>query len=281
MSQAFAKSPRSSHLSGLDESETVECVRAKAVDISRKSLQRESEFYVSPQLIYFDLGERVNFRRVSGACQQICTTLARQIFRQLCGRFLMVNPREVKMESLQKDISKLDTQKLLHMAIAEERLSLVMFGDQIAKSEGYKVDGFDAIYLYLFEKKGVDPARARKMHYEAIKFLLWKELDGWVRPAPHRVVEVPRHFSEAINNRYGTLLGVFAAQADIAYRTEKFGDFIGERERLGVEGREALEIYLCRKFGFRPDEVSSWSWEVITSLLTPEISEWKAPIDES
>lgn len=170
------------------------------------------------------------------------------------------------------------SRRRIHELGAEARLSLVMKGDEIANKENYPVDGLDAIYYYLFDKRGLDPVRVSKMHSDAIEFLLSKEFDGWVRPSERRHVTAPDDVTKS-RDKYEISLALFQAQAASAYHTELFGDFIGERENYGEGGREALEIYLCRKFGYQPYEVSSWSWETIASLLAPEVNGWKSPAE--
>lgn len=168
-----------------------------------------------------------------------------------------------------------ESRKLIHELGAEARLSLVMKGDEIAKQEKYpnSLKGLDAIEFYLFEKRGMDPARVRIMHHEAIEFLLSKEMAGWVRPTAHRIVKAPSPAADP-KDRYEVTLGLFLAQAELAHFAELYGDFLARQEGYSENGREALEVHLCRKFGYRPDEVVSWSWETIRLLLAPEMKDW-------
>lgn len=68
--------------------------------------------------------------------------------------------------------------------------NLDVFGDEIAKREGYKeLNGIDAIYFYLVHKFKWQPSVVRGMSFEDIRFVLTEELSGWTLPKEARGLE--------------------------------------------------------------------------------------------
>lgn len=68
---------------------------------------------------------------------------------------------------------------------AEGELSygLYVFGDELAKREGYKdVSGIDAIHFYLIHKFKWLPSQVKSMTNEDIRFILSEEMHGWHLP---------------------------------------------------------------------------------------------------
>lgn len=60
---------------------------------------------------------------------------------------------------------------------------LDMFGDTLAKKEGYKsLYGMEAVHYYLIRKFGWLPRDVRTMSSEDIRFVLTEELEGWTVP---------------------------------------------------------------------------------------------------
>lgn len=168
----------------------------------------------------------------------------------------------------------------IHFLRAQKLLSLYMLGDELAEREGYELSELDALCYYLFDKRGLDPALTSLLSADALALLLAKEMKGWVRPEGHRQVRRVPHGEPATS--YEATLGVLEAQARLDHFTEQFGDHVATREGFShADGREALEIYLCRKFGYRPHEVRSWSMETIGALLEPEMKTWTPPRGEA
>ncbi|WP_425318438.1 hypothetical protein [Pseudomonas nitroreducens] len=62
--------------------------------------------------------------------------------------------------------------------------TLAVFGDKIAKREGYRsgLDGMDAVHFYLVHKFGWPPAQVRGMNAEDISFVLQEEMHGFTLP---------------------------------------------------------------------------------------------------
>ena len=74
---------------------------------------------------------------------------------------------------------------------AEGRLAhgLDIFGDEIAKREGYKdssLSGMEAVYFYLIHKFHWLPYQVRSMKPEDIRFVLTEEMQGWTLPVDAR-----------------------------------------------------------------------------------------------
>jgi len=64
---------------------------------------------------------------------------------------------------------------------------LEVFGDEIARREGYKeARGMDAVHFYLIQKHHWLPRDVRSMSATDLQFLLLEELSGWTAPAEAR-----------------------------------------------------------------------------------------------
>jgi len=73
--------------------------------------------------------------------------------------------------------------KRLYEASGNLDYALVVFGDHLAKREGYKeLDGIDAIQFYLATKYRWLPSSVRAMSFEDMRFLLTEEMSGWTLP---------------------------------------------------------------------------------------------------
>ena len=65
----------------------------------------------------------------------------------------------------------------------QQHYHLEVFGDHLAKREGYKEhDGLDAIHYYLMCKHGWLPSQARSLSWEDLQFSLAEEMSGWTLP---------------------------------------------------------------------------------------------------
>ena len=61
--------------------------------------------------------------------------------------------------------------------------SLDVFGDALAKREGYKsLTGLDAIHFYLIHKFNWLPSTVRSMSHSDVRFVLSEELADWTVP---------------------------------------------------------------------------------------------------
>ena len=70
-------------------------------------------------------------------------------------------------------------------------LHLHLFGDELAKREGYRgLDGFEAIYFYLITKFSWLPRDVRSMSREDIRLVLHQEMEGWTLSQEYREVAV-------------------------------------------------------------------------------------------
>lgn len=75
----------------------------------------------------------------------------------------------------------------LHTAQGGLAYMLDVFGDTLAKREGYKsLQGMDAIHFYLVHKFRWLPREVRSMSAEDIRFVLAEEMDGWSAPKAAR-----------------------------------------------------------------------------------------------
>lgn len=76
-----------------------------------------------------------------------------------------------------------EVNKRLHEANAQLDHLLEVFGDTLAKRQGYKsVSGLEAIHLYLIDKHHWLPRDVLSMSFHDIRFALSEELHGWTLP---------------------------------------------------------------------------------------------------
>ncbi|MGF6695196.1 hypothetical protein M2318_005297 [Metapseudomonas resinovorans] len=81
--------------------------------------------------------------------------------------------------------------------------------------------------------------------------------------------------------RYQVLKELHAAQGDLAYSLELFGDKIAKREKYksGLEGMEAVHFYLVHKFGWPLSQVRGMSFEDMRFVLQEEMHGFTHPKD--
>jgi hypothetical protein len=93
------------------------------------------------------------------------------------------------------DQSKRKSYELLrkvHSYDGEFTYHLAVFGDFIAKREGYKEHKeLDAVYFYLVQKYSWPLSQVRGMSIEDIRFLLEEEMNGWSLPEEARFSDAP------------------------------------------------------------------------------------------
>jgi hypothetical protein len=79
--------------------------------------------------------------------------------------------------------AKYENLKRLHKAEGQLTYFLAVFGDELARREGYHdVDGMDAVHFYLIHKFGWLPRDVRAMSPEDLRFVLSEEMKGWTVP---------------------------------------------------------------------------------------------------
>lgn len=75
----------------------------------------------------------------------------------------------------------------LHTANCNLNYLLEVFGDTLAKKQGYQdIDGMEAIYVYLINKHGWLPRDVRSMTPDDVRLALHVEMQGWTAPAQAR-----------------------------------------------------------------------------------------------
>ena len=75
----------------------------------------------------------------------------------------------------------------LHASQGDNAYSLEVFGDALAKDEGYKsLRGMEAVHYYLIHKFSWLPKDVRSMSAEDIRFILTEKMEGWVLPKAAR-----------------------------------------------------------------------------------------------
>ncbi|NOK56666.1 hypothetical protein [Burkholderia thailandensis] len=77
--------------------------------------------------------------------------------------------------------------KRLHEADGGLAYMLAVFGDTLAKREGYKeLEGMEAVYFYIVHKFKWPPAQVRGMSASDLRFILTEEMSGWKAPVAAR-----------------------------------------------------------------------------------------------
>ncbi|WP_022944642.1 hypothetical protein [Pseudoalteromonas ruthenica] len=70
-----------------------------------------------------------------------------------------------------------------HQAQSSLDYMLDVYGDEIAKREGYReLQGIEAVYYYLIHKFNWLPSDVKAMKLEDIRFVLTEEMYGWTAP---------------------------------------------------------------------------------------------------
>ncbi len=78
--------------------------------------------------------------------------------------------------------------------------------------------------------------------------------------------------------RYKILKQKYAAQGNLAYYLELFGNFLAEREGYKqLDGMEAIYFYIVQKYHWMPKDVRSMNFDDIRFLLSEEMVDWTAP----
>ena len=72
---------------------------------------------------------------------------------------------------------------MLHETEAKLAYTLDVFGDEIAKRQGYKeLSGMDAIHFYIIHKFKWLPSQVKSMSTDDLRFLLTEEIVSWILP---------------------------------------------------------------------------------------------------
>lgn len=79
------------------------------------------------------------------------------------------------------------TLRKFHLTQGELAYGLEVFGDELAKRQGYKEHrGMDTIHFYLLQKFSWPLSHVRGMSADDIRFILAEEMHGWTLPKAAR-----------------------------------------------------------------------------------------------
>lgn len=82
---------------------------------------------------------------------------------------------------------RFETLQRMHAAKSNLNYLLEVFGDDLARREGYRdINGIEAIHLYLVNKHHWLPRDVRAMSYDDLQFALHTEMQGWTPPPDAR-----------------------------------------------------------------------------------------------
>jgi hypothetical protein len=81
------------------------------------------------------------------------------------------------------DKTKYEIWRDLRKGQAEMAYHLEVFGDHLAKREGYKEhEGLEALHFYLIQKHHWLPSEVRALNWEDLRFILKEEMADWILP---------------------------------------------------------------------------------------------------
>jgi hypothetical protein len=85
------------------------------------------------------------------------------------------------------DKGKYEIQRRLRSAEGQLAYHLYVFGDSLAKREGYvEHDGVDALHYYLIHKHHWLPSQTRSLSWDDLLFIFAEEMSGWTAPKDAR-----------------------------------------------------------------------------------------------
>ena len=166
-----------------------------------------------------------------------------------------------------------EARQRIHDAIAKQKFMLYVWAEEkLNLKEWRSLEVWDALKIYLFTKHSVSFSEFDSLGVDQLKMILAGEMSSWTLPEHHR------HISGNTSIEPKTAAQVFLhsclLDAKMNAAAEEFGDWVGKENAFGVNGRDALELLLCRERGFRPGEVSNWSMDTIRKVVGPEFNSW-------
>lgn len=160
-----------------------------------------------------------------------------------------------------------DVRKKFHTSQAHLWLYLYRDGTALAKANGYgELEGLEAIARYLLERDGTPIERTLSASYDSLMI----QLEGALPKSSKTPAKVePGTLEEAT-------MQLLLTQGELATLLEQFGDELGERETLDVDGLDAIRIYLMHKHGFELSMLESLSPTALRKYMTKEMKDWTA-----
>lgn len=92
-----------------------------------------------------------------------------------------------QLKSIARPKSVREATRQLREVEGQHAFFLDLFGDALAKREGYAThDGIDALHYYLIQKHNWLPRDVRSLNWDDLRFLFAEEMEGWVVPPEFR-----------------------------------------------------------------------------------------------
>lgn len=158
----------------------------------------------------------------------------------------------------------------VHQCNARISLMIHLYGDELAERFGYDSDGMEAVAVYLCSRDSIPIEKSRLYSTDIMRLLLSKEMKAWHCPYTWEQIEA----LEA-SNSVSTKWRLLRTQAGLDYSTECFGDQLSRKENLGgLDGRDALQLYLINKHHWHPADVAALSLNAIRDVLGVEMQGW-------
>lgn len=87
------------------------------------------------------------------------------------------------MKSKSTDKEKYELRRRIRKVEGEMAYHLDVFGDHLAKREGYKEhEGIEALRYYLIQRHHWLPSQARALSWDDLRFIFEEEMSGWTMP---------------------------------------------------------------------------------------------------
>ena len=79
-------------------------------------------------------------------------------------------------------------------------------------------------------------------------------------------------------NHYGTMRRLYELEGEMYYHLAVFGEHLAKNKKYtGLDGMEAIYLYLVNKHHWTPAQVRGMSKEDLRFVLTEEMADWVLP----
>lgn len=153
----------------------------------------------------------------------------------------------------------------VHLAEADFRFSLHCMGNKLSEKHGYgSLSGIDAIARFLLERDGTPMYETVSMSAEAIH----NQIDGVLEmgAGDFDKKNLAPHDEPAYR--------LMVADAKLDHLLEFFGDELGDEHGLGVDGLDAVRLYLSREYGFKLSWLEALRATELRKYLEKEMDGW-------
>lgn len=153
----------------------------------------------------------------------------------------------------------------VHLAEADLRFSLHRMGNKLSEKHGYgSLSGIDAIARFLLERDGTPMYETLSMSAQAIH----NQIDGVLEKGAGDFDK------KKLTPNDEPAYRLMVAEAKLDHLLEFFGDELGQEHKLGVDGLNAVRLYLSRTHGFRLSWLEALRATELRKYLEKEMDGW-------